>query len=142
MGKSGSAEATSSGVYVLDKEFAWVPARLIEQDGEKATVSIPTYADEASILTDGGKGAQSWREETVSLKHYPGKALPLQNMLNGQLNEKEDMVDLPFLHEVSSFFCWVILVISDRNVDPKSNVTFCPISMKGCYSLQYQSSPR
>ena len=98
--KAGSAEATSSGVYVLDKEFAWVPARLIEQSGDKATVSIPTYADEASILTDGGKGAKSWREETVSLKHYPGKTLPLQNMKNGQLNEKEDMVDLPFLHEV------------------------------------------
>ena len=99
--KAESAEATSSGVYVLDKEFAWVPARLVEQSGEKATVSIPTYADEASILTDGGKGAKSWREETINLKHYPGKALPLQNMQNGALNEKEDMVDLPFLHEVS-----------------------------------------
>lgn len=104
--KSGSAEATSSSVYVLDKEFAWVPARLIEQSGEKATVSIPTYVDEASILTDGGKAAQSWREETVSLKHYPGKALPLQNIKNGVLDEKEDMVDLPFLHEVGlSFLC-------------------------------------
>ena len=100
--KAGSAEATSSGVYVLDKEFAWVPARLVSQEGEKATVSIPTYADEASILTDGGKGAKSWREESVNLKHYPGKALPLQNVVNGSLNEKEDMVDLPFLHEVSS----------------------------------------
>lgn len=98
---AGGAEATSSGVYVLDKEFAWIPARLIDQSGDQAKVSIPTYPDEASILTDGGKGAKSWREETVNLKHYPGKALPLQNMLNGQLNEKEDMVDLPFLHEVS-----------------------------------------
>jgi hypothetical protein len=102
--KAESAEATSSGVYVLDKEFAWVPARLIKQEGEKATVSIPTYADEASILTDGGKGAKSWREETVDLKYYPGKALPLQNVINGSLNEKKDMVDLPFLHEVSSSF--------------------------------------
>ena len=121
MGKdAGSAEATSSGVYVLDKEFAWVPARLIEQSGEKATVSIPTYEDEASILTDGGKGAKSWREETVNLKHYPGKTLPLQNMVNGQLNEKQDMVDLPFLHEVRSFFRFVIgsfAVISDRLLD-------------------------
>uniref|UniRef100_A0A7S3P970 Myosin motor domain-containing protein n=1 Tax=Amphora coffeiformis TaxID=265554 RepID=A0A7S3P970_9STRA len=101
---SGGAEATSSGVYVLDKEFAWIPARLIDQTGDTAKVSIPTYADEASILTDGGKGAKSWREETVSLKHYPGKALPLQNMLNGSLNEKEDMVDLPFLHEAAILY--------------------------------------
>jgi hypothetical protein len=101
--KSKDAEAsatTSSNVYVMDKEFAWIPARLVSQDGDKATVSIPTYSDEASILTDGGKGAKSWREETVSLKHYPGKSLPLQNMKNDALNERQDMVDLPFLHEV------------------------------------------
>lgn len=105
MSKKGeTGDANTSGVYVLDKEFAWVPAKLIEQTGDTAKVSIPTYADEASILTDGGKGAQSWREETVSLKHYPGQALPLQNLQNGVLNEKEDMVDLPFLHEVSIIF--------------------------------------
>lgn len=97
--ESGGA-STSGNVYVLDKDFAWVPARLIDQSGEKAVVSIPTYADEGAILTDDGKGAKSWREETISLKHYPGKTLPLQNMKGGQLNEKEDMVDLPFLHEV------------------------------------------
>jgi len=86
----------------MDKELAWVPARLIEQSGDKATVSIPTYADQASILSDGGKGAQSWREETIKLKHYPGQTLPMQNVDKaGVLIEKEDMVDLPFLHEVS-----------------------------------------
>lgn len=113
MSKKGeTGDANTSGVYVLDKEFAWVPAKLIEQSGDKAKVSIPTYADEASILTDGGKGAQSWREETVSLKHYPGQALPLQNLQNGVLNEKEDMVDLPFLHEVRIIFCGARAVIS------------------------------
>jgi hypothetical protein len=100
--KSGGA-STSNNVYVMDKEFAWMPARLVSQDGDKAVVSIPTYADEPSILSDSGKGAKSWREETVSLKHYPGKTLPLQNLAkNGELNKKDDMVDLPFLHEVSS----------------------------------------
>jgi hypothetical protein len=99
--KSGGA-STSNNVYVMDKEFAWMPARLVSQDGDKAIVSIPTYADEPSILSDSGKGAKSWREETVSLKHYPGKTLPLQNLSkNGDLNKKDDMVDLPFLHEVS-----------------------------------------
>jgi hypothetical protein len=98
--KSGGA-STSNNVYVMDKEFAWMPARLVSQDGDKAIVSIPTYADEPSILSDSGKGAKSWREETISLKHYPGKALPLQNLSkNGDLNKKDDMVDLPFLHEV------------------------------------------
>lgn len=123
--KASSAEATSSGVYVLDKEFAWIPARLIEQSGEKATVSIPTYPDEASILTDGGKGATSWREETISLKHYPGKSLPLQNVKGGALTEKEDMVDLPFLHEVCLFSPRSLqsTVISDRSLS-KTFVSF------------------
>ena len=101
--KGGEGNATSSGVYILDKEFAWIPANLIEQTADKARVNVPVYDEEAKILTDGGKGAKSWREETVSLKNYPGKALPLQNIKNGVLNEKEDMVDLPFLHEVSGY---------------------------------------
>jgi hypothetical protein len=107
--KSGGA-STSNNVYVMDKEYAWMPARLVSQDGDKAIVSIPTYADEPSILSDSGKGAKSWREETISLKHYPGKALPLQNLAkNGDLNKKDDMVDLPFLHEVSHF-TWSLLL--------------------------------
>jgi hypothetical protein len=98
----GAAGAgTSSEVYIMDKEYAWVPARLISQSGEKAVVSIPSYAEEAAILSDGGKGAKSWRDETISLKNYPGKTLPLQNInKDGVLNEVEDMVDLAFLHEV------------------------------------------
>lgn len=98
----GGAGATSNNVYVLDKEFAWVPAQVVEINGDKAKVNIPSYKDEASILTDGGKGAKSWREETINLKHYPGKTLPMQNVdKSGTLLAKEDMVDLPFLHEVS-----------------------------------------
>ena len=39
---------------------------------------------------------------TVEMKDYPNSALPLQNVdEHGNLNEVEDMVDLPFLHEVS-----------------------------------------
>lgn len=116
---SGGAAATSNNVYVMDKEFGWIPARLVDQQGEKAVVSIPTYGDEAAILSDGGKGAKSWREETISLKYYPGKSLPLQNVSkSGTLVEKEDMVDLPFLHEVSFdmviFHCPFIPVVMRR----------------------------
>jgi hypothetical protein len=93
--------ATSNNVYIMDKEYAWVPARLLSTSGDKATVSIPEYADEASILTDNGAGAKSWTEKTISIKNYPGKTLPMQNLDKAQkLQEKADMVDLPFLHEV------------------------------------------
>ncbi|KAL7577734.1 hypothetical protein ACA910_010498 [Epithemia clementina (nom. ined.)] len=102
---SGKDDQGASGmIYVFDKDLAWVPARLLSRDGEKAKVSIPTYADEADILTDGGKGAKSWREETVNLKLYPGQQFPLQNIKGGNLVETEDMVDLPFLHEAGILY--------------------------------------
>jgi hypothetical protein len=84
----------------MDKDFAWVPAELLDTNGEVARVKIHEYDDEAKIISDGGKTAKRTREEQVKLKNYPGKALPLQNMLGDKLNLKDDMVDLPFLHEV------------------------------------------
>ena len=107
MGKSKGQDdgggATSNNVYIMDKKFAWVPARLVEMQGDKAIVSVPMYEDESKILSDGGKGAKSWKEDKVSLKHYPGMALPMQNVdKSGNLSMVDDMVDLSFLHEVRS----------------------------------------
>lgn len=122
MGKKdgGGAGATSSNVYVLDKELGWIPARVLEQAGDTAKVSIPQYPEEAKILCDGGKGATGWKEDTVKLKHYPGKTLPLQNVDKaGNLLEKEDMVDLPFLHEVRRGHSW-----GNRGVDVSNTPLF------------------
>jgi hypothetical protein len=102
----GGSSATSNNVYIMDKKYAWVPARLLESQGDKAIVSVPIYDEESKILSDGGKGAKSWKEDKVSLKHYPGKSLPLQNVDKaGMLTVVEDMVDLPFLHEVRVCMC-------------------------------------
>jgi hypothetical protein len=99
--KKGDGGTTNNNVYIMHKEYAWVPARLLSVDGEKGKVSVPQYPDEASILTDNGKGATSWEEKTVSLKHYPGKTFPMQNLnKDDELDEKPDMCDLAFLHEV------------------------------------------
>ena len=57
--KSEGAGATSNNVYIMDKKYAWVPARLVENMGDKAIVSVPVYDDESKILSDGGKGAKS-----------------------------------------------------------------------------------
>jgi hypothetical protein len=92
---------TSNHVYVKSDEYAWVPARLLESDGEKATVSIPHYRDEQAIQSDGGRGSKTSSKVVVELKDYPTRALYLQNVdEEGNLREVEDMVDLPFLHEV------------------------------------------
>jgi len=83
--ESGGSSATSNHVYVHSEEHKWIPATLLRTDGETATVRIT-----------GDKA-----EEKIKLADYPNKVLPLQNVdEDGKLNEVEDMVDLPFLHEV------------------------------------------
>lgn len=126
---------TSNHVYVKSDEYAWVPARLLESDGEKATVSIPLYRDEQAIQSDGGRGSKTSSKVVVELKDYPTRALYLQNVdEEGNLREVEDMVDLPFLHEVcvdgSDFFFFEPSLFSQA------------VICLGCYSLQPQVSPQ
>lgn len=91
---------TSNHVYVRSDEYAWVPARLLECDSAmKATVSVVCYKTEEAILTDAGASKKTL--QIVSLTDYPNQALPLQNVdEEGRLRTVQDMVDLPFLHEV------------------------------------------
>ncbi len=94
--------AVANNVYIRSDEFAWIPARLVEQDKETAKVAIPQYESEEFIMSDGGKGAIGFKSAIVKLKDYQGRALPLQNCgSDGTLKEVDDMVDLPYLHEVS-----------------------------------------
>ena len=93
---------TTNHVYIRDDNYAWIPARVEKTDDDGiAHVVIPEYKDERSIQSDGGRRAKRFRKETVKLADYPNRALPLQNVdEKGNLNQVEDMVDLPFLHEV------------------------------------------
>jgi hypothetical protein len=104
--------AQANNVYIRSDEYAWVPARLVEQDKETAKVAIPQYEAEEHIASDGGAGAVGFKSAVVKLKDYPGRMLPLQNCgKDGTLTEVDDMVDLPYLHEVSlvAFRCCVVL---------------------------------
>lgn len=99
--QSAAEVGTSNNVYVLSEDYGWVPARVIESTDTEATVSIPQYKDEQSIQSDGGRLAEGSDRKTIKLNAYPNKALPLQNVdERGVIKEVEDMVDLPFLHEV------------------------------------------
>ena len=91
-----SGEKSGAEVFIKDKELAWVPARLLDQSGGKATVSVANYDDELEIEM-GGVGAKSWSDKTINLKDYSefGGQVPLQNT-----KVLDDMVDLPYLHEV------------------------------------------
>jgi hypothetical protein len=89
-------------VYIKDPDFAWVPATLDKTEGDKAYVTVPLYPNEQSIASDNGRGARGQKELVVKLTDYPHKVLPLQNVDNkGRMQEHADMVQLPYLHEVS-----------------------------------------
>ena len=93
---------SSNDVYIRSEEYAWIPARLVEQDKTTAKVAVPQYESEEYIMSDGGKGAVGFKSAIVKLKDYMGNVLPLQNVgSGGSLKEVDDMVDLPYLHEVS-----------------------------------------
>ncbi|CAB9497471.1 Unconventional myosin [Seminavis robusta] len=92
-------------VYIASKDYAWIPATLLDTDKGKAHVEVPHYKDEQSIVCDGGASASKKTKEWVDLKKYPNKVLPLQNVTGGgQLIEYPDMVDIPFLHEAGILF--------------------------------------
>jgi hypothetical protein len=94
-------EQNETLVFIKDSQYAWVPATLIKSDSDKATVSVPQYKDEQSIVCDGGRHASSKEEKVIKLKDYPHKVLPLQNIDgNNNMPEYADMVQLPYLHEV------------------------------------------
>ena len=115
--KPNKLTMSDSHVYVRSKEHHWVPARVVGDVADatdRLVVSVPRYANEQSILSDGGKGATSYERQTIDLNDYPNKVLPLQNVDEiGFLNEEGDMVDLPFLHEVRNLIgllVWTLIV--------------------------------
>jgi len=98
-------EGGSNDVYIRSDEFAWVPARLVEQDQTTAKVAIPQYESEELIMSDGGKGAIGFKSAIVKLSDYSSNVLPLQNVNStGTLTEVDDMVDLAYLHEAAILY--------------------------------------
>ncbi|KAL3922001.1 MAG: hypothetical protein SGILL_002442 [Bacillariaceae sp.] len=106
---------TANNVYIRSEEFAWVPARLVEQDKMRAKVAIPQYDSEEAIMSDGGKAAVGFKSAMVMLKDYQNSSLPLQNTgSDGTLKEVDDMVDLPYLHEAA-----ILYNLKKRHTDAK-----------------------
>jgi hypothetical protein len=96
-------------VYILDKQYSWIPAIVAERKNETLNITVPQYKSEQAIQCDGGRTASRFEKQTVdfndvkTLALYPSKHLPLQNVNHeGELQMVEDMVDLSFLHEVRS----------------------------------------
>eukprot|EP00977_Amphora_coffeiformis_P010867 scaffold2554_cov156-Amphora_coffeaeformis.AAC.4 len=80
-------------VFIRSDEYAWLPARIVEQNEEEALVQVFDLVEEGGGPRDSTAAP---RETVVQLRDYPPQnALPLKNV-----NEYGDLIDLPFLHEV------------------------------------------
>jgi len=98
-------EGGANDIYIRSDEYAWVPARLVEQDATTAKVAIPQYESEEFIMSDGGKNAVGFKSAIVKLSDYVNQVLPLQNVsASGTLREVDDMVDLSYLHEAAILY--------------------------------------
>jgi hypothetical protein len=114
----------SNYVYILDPVHSWIPAQITERsttttaNGQQNNnniihLSVPQYKTEQAIQCDGGRNARGFQKKQVNLSDpknlikFPHQHLPLQNVNSeGELQVVEDMVDLPFLHEVCLFVCF------------------------------------
>ena len=94
---------TDQFVYVLDKEFSWIPGLLVEQTDDFATVSVATYKSEEEITGDNNHGKGTSIRKCF-VKDYPNNSLPLQNVVDGRVKEVADMVELSFLHEAAILY--------------------------------------
>lgn len=135
---AAGAGGTSNNVYVRSDDYAWIPARLVKQGNGEAKVAIPQYASEEQIMSDGGKAAVGFKSAVVKLKDYPNGTLPLQNTTaNGTLKEVDDMVDLPYLHEVSHFLFFIFALVTSN-----LNIVFQCFFGTGCNFVQLETSSR
>jgi hypothetical protein len=110
---------TSNHVYIHSEEYSWLPARVVDYpSNNEVLVSISYIPSEESkqqqqynpTTISNTKAIPSYKKgqtQTISLKDYPNRSLPLQNVNEeGTLQQVEDMVDLSFLHEV----CYIYFV--------------------------------
>ena len=111
----GGATAAHHVYIIQNLNHGLVPARLIalNKDKQEATVAVDEYQDENVMLTSTGgsdKDIVASNSLVVELSDYDGGVLPLQNTSEwGDLLDYEDMVDLPYLHEVCLTFSYVML---------------------------------
>ena len=92
-------------VYIRSKEHGWLPGRVLESDGNSATVVVQKYNNEAEMIQNSPKTSGiTVRQQVIRYKDYENGVLPMQNVDDrGKLGDYEDMVNLPYLHEVCVF---------------------------------------
>lgn len=91
-------------VYIQSEEHCWVPALQLKTHDGMAKITVPKFKNEADMMNCAPKSKhfKYHDNQMVSLKDYVGNTLPMQNVdRHGNVEDFKDMVDLPFMHEVS-----------------------------------------
>jgi len=136
--KVGHSASNTNHIYIHDPEHSWIPAQVVDRSGSNFDLSIPRYRNEQSITCDGGRAALRFEKRTI---HRESTQLYLQNVdTEGRLNVVEDMVDLPFLHEVSRCCLQSQPLPAQLALPPLSFLTIA--SFLGCHPVQSEGTPR
>ena len=98
-------------VYLRSADHAWIPALQLKVHPcrTKATVAVPLYHNKIEMLNckTSLESCKFGKNQVIALADYPNSVLPMQNVdCSGNLGDHMDMVDLPFMHEVS---CSIVL---------------------------------
>jgi hypothetical protein len=93
-------------VYLRSADHAWIPALQLKVHScrTKATVAVPVYNNENEMLNceTSSESYKFRKNQVIALTDYTNNVLPMQNVdCSGNLGDHMDMVDLPFMHEVS-----------------------------------------
>ena len=91
-------------VYLRSDDHGWIPALQLKVYNNKATVAVPKFKKEQDMVTCPKERKRIYYHDNqvIDLADYPNNVLPMQNLdVSGNLMDYKDMVELPFMHEVS-----------------------------------------
>jgi hypothetical protein len=102
-------------VYIRSKDNAWEPVlqlNVVKRSDGKQTKKM------ACIVREQGPKKTRSPPVLIDLSDYPNAVLPMQNVdSKGKLQDYNDMVDLPFMHEVSEIRGDNVQHCADSGVD-------------------------
>lgn len=115
-------------VYIKDKTYSWIPAKVLSREGNSVSVKIELNQDwNKKTANVNGVSLEDGEERKISLLDYDNNELPLQNVdADGKLIVKPDMVDLKNLNEAA---CLMNLKDRHFNCIPYSRVGNITIAM-------------
>lgn len=91
-------------VYLRSSEHCWIPALQLKTTNGKARIALPKFKTEQELMSCSRQGKKFYHDsQLIDLADYTNGVLPMQNVdANGSIEDYKDMVELPFMHEVSS----------------------------------------